>query len=201
MIFRMREGYVVRAIKVLYHTCMRSLQGSRGVCFFFICIIPFQNEIDPCIRIHYSCRAAGKDLAASVSFFFLIVLRIIPNSETKIIRVYIRCATVHNFPAGSENGKENVYSAESWILAADFASSFCIPTYDAILVLILQLYWYKLARVYVYFGHRIRKRPTWKAGWDLQEIKKLESHYTEVSVERTHSQIRNPAWTSFPVFY
>ena len=39
-----------------------------------------------------------------------------------------------------------------------------------------------------------------KAGWYLQESKKFGSrYYTEVSVERTNSQIRNPA--SFPVSY
>ena len=50
-------------------------------------------------------------------------------------------------------------------------------------------------------GNLVRKRATRKAGRDLQEHKKLWSRYTEVSVECTHSQIRNPAWTSFPVSY
>ena len=48
---------------------------------------------------------------------------------------------------------------------------------------------------------RIRKRAKRKTGSYLQENKKIGSRYTEVSVERTHSQIRNPAWTSFPVSY
>ena len=33
----------------------------------------------------------------------------------------------------------------------------------------------------------------------MQENKQFGSHYAEVSVERTHSQIRNPSWVSFPV--
>ena len=49
--------------------------------------------------------------------------------------------------------------------------------------------------------HPIRKRAIRKEGWDLQVNKKLGSRYTEVSLERTHSQIRNPTWTSFTVSY
>ena len=33
----------------------------------------------------------------------------------------------------------------------------------------------------------------------LQENKELGTGYTEFSVKRTHSQIRNPSWVSFPV--
>ena len=32
-----------------------------------------------------------------------------------------------------------------------------------------------------------------KEGWELQENKKFGTRYIEVSVERTRSQIRNPA--------
>ena len=39
------------------------------------------------------------------------------------------------------------------------------------------------------------------AGLALQENKKFGSRYTEISVERTHSQIRNSSWASFPVSY
>ena len=37
----------------------------------------------------------------------------------------------------------------------------------------------------------------------MQENKKFASRYAEVSVDRTHSQIRirNPAWTGCPVYY
>ena len=47
----------------------------------------------------------------------------------------------------------------------------------------------------------IWKRAIRKTSWDLQGNKKFGSLYTEVSVERTHSQIGNPAWTSFPAPY
>ena len=36
-------------------------------------------------------------------------------------------------------------------------------------------------------GQLIRKRAMIKAGWDLQENKEFGTHYTEISVERTHS--------------
>ena len=48
----------------------------------------------------------------------------------------------------------------------------------------------------------IRKRALTKAGWGLQQNKKFRRrYYPDVNVERDHSQIRNPASTTFPVSY
>ena len=33
------------------------------------------------------------------------------------------------------------------------------------------------------------------------EKEKFGNRYTEVNAERTHSQTRSPAWTSFPVYH
>lgn len=43
----------------------------------------------------------------------------------------------------------------------------------------------------------IRKRALRKP--DLQENRKLGSRYTDIGVERTRRQLRDPAWISFPV--
>ena len=58
------------------------------------------------------------------------------------------------------------------------------------------------SNIYIYStGHLKRKPALRKQGLNGQKNKNFRDRYTAVGAERTHSQVRNPAWTSFPVSY
>ena len=72
----------------------------------------------------------------------------------------------------------------SMLLSTDYRPT-TIPNIDPIFIPSIQ--------------HGFKKTRNKENRLTIQENKKFGSHYTEVSAEHTNPQIRNPAWTVFPV--